>query len=76
LKKIFKKFYRLTDARMPNVQGTGLGLFLVKGIINFHGGRITAVIPEDNQGLQFNIELPRYPAHRKGYLNRLLKSKP
>jgi len=74
LKKIFKKFYRVADIRNPNVKGTGLGLYLVKGIVNFHGGIITADIPDDNIGLQFDIEFPRYPLHRKGYLNTLMKS--
>ncbi|MBN2601066.1 MAG: HAMP domain-containing histidine kinase [Candidatus Marinimicrobia bacterium] len=74
LKKIFKKFYRFTDIQNPSVKGTGLGLYLVKGIVNFHGGIITANIPDDNIGLQFDIEFPRYPFHRKGYLNSLLKS--
>ncbi|MFH1249668.1 MAG: HAMP domain-containing sensor histidine kinase [bacterium] len=75
LKKIFKKFYRITDIQNPSVKGTGLGLYLVKGIVNFHGGHITADIPVDNIGLLFDIEFPRYPFHRKGYLNKLLKSK-
>ncbi|MDO9548174.1 MAG: HAMP domain-containing sensor histidine kinase [Candidatus Marinimicrobia bacterium] len=75
LKKIFKKFYRITDMQNPSVRGTGLGLYLVKGIINFHGGNITADIPIDNIGLLFDIEFPRYPLHRKSYLNKLLKSK-
>jgi len=75
LKKIFKKFYRITDEQNHSVKGTGLGLYLVKGIVNFHGGHITAAIPDDNKGLSFLIELPRYPLHRKGYLNKLLKSK-
>lgn len=75
LKKIFRKFYRITDMLNPSVKGTGLGLYLVKSIVNFHGGNISAAIPDDNRGLIFDIELPRYPHYRKGYLNKLLKSK-
>ncbi len=74
LKRIFKKFYRIADTRNPSVKGTGLGLYLVKGIVNFHGGTITASIPDDNIGLLYVIEFPRYPFHQKRYLNKLLKS--
>ncbi|HDP66920.1 MAG TPA: HAMP domain-containing histidine kinase [Candidatus Marinimicrobia bacterium] len=75
LRKIFKKFYRLREVPHPNVRGTGLGLFLVKNIVNFHGGRIKAQIPGKKPGLQFHIELPRYRVCRKHYLNKLLNPK-
>lgn len=74
LKKIFRKFYRITNGQYPNVKGTGLGLYLVKGIVSAHGGHVAVCIPEKSTGLQFTIEFPRYPIHRRHYLNRLLKS--
>jgi two-component system sensor histidine kinase KdpD len=40
LARIFDKFYRVQ--RPENVIGTGLGLFISKGIIEAHGGHITA----------------------------------
>ncbi|MDD5766488.1 MAG: HAMP domain-containing sensor histidine kinase, partial [Candidatus Marinimicrobia bacterium] len=58
LKKVFKKFYRVTDPQIPSVKGTGLGLYLVKGIIAFHGGEIRAELPTDGKGLIMRIELP------------------
>jgi len=72
-KKIFNKFYRVSHDRIPNVRGTGLGLFWVKEIIKYHGGRIQASSPGISQGIQFRIELPRYPYSKKALLNRLLK---
>lgn len=73
LKKIFKKFYRITEPQNPSVKGTGLGLYLVKGIIGTHGGEIRAELPADGEGLIMRIELPAYPNGRKALLKKLLK---
>ncbi len=73
LKKIFKKFYRITGPQIPSVKGTGLGLYLVKGIVGFHRGHIKTQIPEDGKGLLFRIEIPVYQTGCRSHLNKLLK---
>jgi signal transduction histidine kinase len=75
LKKIFKKFHRITGLQIPSVRGTGLGLYLVKGIVGFHHGRIRALTPDSGKGLIFQIELPTYSPSRKTYLNKLLETR-
>ena len=58
LPKIFEKFYRVRDSRTRNVVGTGLGLPIVKGIIESHRGSIQ-VESRVGIGTTFRILLPR-----------------
>jgi signal transduction histidine kinase len=58
--RIFEKFYRLERDAASDVVGTGLGLPLVKEIIEQHGGRIT-VASAPASGSTFTIHLPLQP---------------
>lgn len=64
-KKIFNKFYRIYDKEIPNVKGTGLGLFWVKEIIKNHKGRISVYSEGKNKGSVFIIELPVFKRNKK-----------
>ena len=55
---LFQKFYRTPDAQQSGIEGTGLGLFLVKQLIEAHGGAIT-VESEQGKGATFRVALPR-----------------
>ena len=57
LKKIFQKFYRAPRRDVAAVEGSGLGLALVKYTAEAHGGRVT-VESVKGQGSVFRIELP------------------
>lgn len=57
-KNIFQKFYRIYDADIPNVKGTGLGLYWVKEIIRNHKGKISVKSEGKGKGTTFIIELP------------------
>lgn len=54
---IFDPFYRGKRALRDQIQGTGLGLSLVKGIVEAHGGSIS-VESEPAKGTHFIIRLP------------------
>lgn len=71
-KKIFNKFYRIYNKEIPNVKGTGLGLYRVREIIKAHGGKITVSSEGENEGSTFKIELPAYDALSKRQLKRFL----
>jgi len=55
--KIFEKFYRVGDPLVHNTKGSGLGLSLVRHIVQAHGGEV-AVESELGQGSRFIITLP------------------
>jgi len=43
LPRIFERFYKVSQARGENDGDSGLGLYIVKNIMDGHGGRVTAV---------------------------------
>jgi signal transduction histidine kinase len=55
--KIFEKFYRVGDPLVHNTKGSGLGLSLVRHIVQAHGG-IVAVESAPGRGSKFIITLP------------------
>ncbi|MEH6849842.1 sensor histidine kinase [Bacillus pseudomycoides] len=58
IKKIFDRFHKVDTARNRNVNGSGLGLSIVKKIVDLHGGVIT-VDSELGTGTTFSIYLPK-----------------
>jgi len=56
-RRIFEPFYRAPEVVTAQIQGAGLGLSLVKRIVEAHGGRI-AVTSEPGKGSTFTVTLP------------------
>jgi signal transduction histidine kinase len=55
--RVFERFYRSPSAVEGEVQGTGLGLFIVRAVVEAHGGMITAS-RRVHGGSVFRLELP------------------
>ncbi len=54
---VFRKFYRVGNEETRSAKGTGLGLYIVKQIVEQHEGKIS-VIDNKPQGSVFRVEMP------------------
>jgi len=58
---MFQRFYRVEGSHMVGIKGTGLGLYLIKHLIEGHGGKIW-VDSEFGHGSTFSFWLPIEPS--------------
>jgi signal transduction histidine kinase len=64
--RIFERFYRVQARDRPSTPGTGIGLSLVKELVEQHGGSVK-VESELGQGATFTVWLPSpRTANKKG----------
>jgi signal transduction histidine kinase len=55
--KIFQPYFRTQEATSSNILGSGLGLHIVKLLVEAHNGRVT-VTSEINKGTTYTVNLP------------------
>lgn len=58
INRIFERFYKVDKSRSTDVKSTGLGLYLVKSIVELLGGQITAESEPDNF-TRFTVRMPK-----------------
>ena len=56
--RLFQRFYRTEGALASGLPGTGLGLYICRGIVEAHGGRLWAESAGRGQGATFRFTLP------------------
>jgi signal transduction histidine kinase len=56
-RRVFTKFYRVGNEDTRTTKGTGLGLFIVKQLVEKHGGQLE-LLDNEPQGTTFRIYLP------------------
>jgi two-component system, OmpR family, sensor kinase len=59
LDRLFERYHR--GSNVSGIVGTGVGLYLVKMVVDMHGGAVT-VESKEGEGSRFTIRLPRKPA--------------
>lgn len=59
IRHVFKRFYRVPRRVLARVKGTGLGLYIVRSVVEKHGGKVFAESPGEGLGSTFTIQLPR-----------------
>ena len=64
LPKLFDRYYRTASARVGSARGLGLGLYIAKGLMEAHGGRIWAESRPGQTTFQFAL-----PVMREGVLH-------
>lgn len=66
LSRVFERFYKVDKSRSLDAKGAGLGLYIVKLMIEMHGGRIIAKSDsEDTAEFIFNLPKQYSPIYKK-----------
>ena len=58
LPNVFDLFVQADSARRGTSAGLGIGLALVRGLVESHGGRVTVASAGQRKGSQFTVRLP------------------
>ncbi len=58
LPKLFKKFHRVGDFSTAESQGTGLGLYITRALVELHHGRVWPDSEGQGKGSTFTFSLP------------------
>ena len=62
LPRLFQRFHRIKGGRSRSNEGTGVGLALVRALVNLHGGEV-GVVSREGLGSSFRVRLRRGSAH-------------
>ncbi len=60
---LFRQFSRISNELTKSVSGTGIGLYIVKHLIEMHGGSVT-VTSDEETGSTFSLSIPKKSTNR------------
>jgi len=63
--RVFQKLFRADNVRETDTTGTGLGLYIVKSVVENAGGKISFTSKED-EGTTFEVDIPLSGMKKKG----------
>ena len=66
IQQLFREGVQFTPNDLQAGQGSGLGLWIAKGIVDSHGGHLNAFSEGENRGTTFTFILPAYATNVKG----------
>jgi signal transduction histidine kinase len=58
LPRIFDRFSQAGDGPVPAGRGLGLGLAIVRHLVELHGGSVSVESPGEGRGATFTVSLP------------------
>ena len=56
--RLFRQYERIDRDDIKKIPGTGLGLYLVKHLVELHNGEISCNVGPDGKGSDFIVRLP------------------
>ena len=65
LPHVFDRFRQADSSATRTAKGLGLGLSIVKHLVELHGGSVQVTSPGEGQGATFSLQLPLTVVHRK-----------
>lgn len=70
LQKLFEKFTRIDDKTTRTTRGTGLGLFIVKGLVEAMNGKIK-LYSNEKDGFVVEIKMPTFNPVKQEIINKV-----